>query len=134
MNSDCIKYVTSNTQLNFRYCEAFPAIKGAIQRVKREKERVEHKQDDKKSSKSSTSKSGLVSKVKSEAQRSTGSSTTSFTLQRTLSTAVPVNYDMYVVHPSLRTSLPLHSLLFCEIKLASFDFTIRILTLFNTGI
>ena len=64
------------------------------QRVKREKERVKHKQDDEKSSKSSTSKSGVDSKVKSDVPRSTGTSASSFTLQRRLSTAVPVNYDM----------------------------------------
>ena len=57
-----LKYSTylNASLLNFRYCEAFPAIKGAIQRVQREK-RVKHKNDDKKSSKSS-SKSGLNQK------------------------------------------------------------------------
>ena len=97
------------TSLNFRYCGAFPAIKGAIQRVKKEKERVEHKNDDKKSSKSS-SKSDLVSKVKSDVRVSTGTSTSSFTLQRRLSTATPVKYDMYVVFKLKRFLLSLHSL------------------------
>ena len=83
--------------LNFRYCEAFPAIKGAIQRVEREKKRVKHKNDDKKSSKSS-SKSGLVSKVKSDVPVSTGTSSKSFTLQRRLSTATTVKYDMYLMN------------------------------------
>jgi ribosomal protein L9 len=77
----------------FRYCEAFPAIKGAIQRVKREKDRVKQKIDDKKSSKAS-SKSDLESKMKSDVMSSAGTSSKSFTLQRRLSTATPVRYDM----------------------------------------
>ena len=88
-----ISYVSTNVILhNCRYCEAFPAIKGAIQRLEKEKKRVQHKNGDKKRSKAS-SKSGLVSKLKSNVHVSTG---TSFTLQRRLSTATPVRYDMYV--------------------------------------
>ena len=85
--------------LNFRYCEAFPAIKGAIQRVQREKKRVQHKNDDKKSSKSS-SKSDLESKAKSDSSSavSTGHSSKTFTLQRRLSTATTVKYDMYLMN------------------------------------
>ena len=79
----------------FRYCEAFPAIKSAIQRVQREKDRVKQKSNDKKSSKSS-SKSDLESKKKSDvaSASSAGTSSKSFTLQRRLSTATPVRYDM----------------------------------------
>merc|ERR1711871_85705 len=64
----------------------------------REKERVEHKNDDKKSSKTSSTKSGLVSKGKSDVTVSTGTSSTSFTLQRRLSTATTVKYDMYLMN------------------------------------
>ena len=65
---------------NLRYCEAFPAIKGAIQRVQREKDRIKQKNDDNKSSKSST-KSDL--KTKSDVTASSaGTSSKSFTLQR----------------------------------------------------
>ena len=79
----------------FRYCEAFPDIKSAIQRVQREKDRVKQKRDDKKSSKSSL-KSDVESKTKSDvaSASSTGRSSNSFTLQRRLSTATPVRYDM----------------------------------------
>ena len=79
----------------FRYCEAFPAIKGAIQRVKRERDRVKQKNDDKKSS-NSYSKSELESKTKSDVTSvsSAGRSSKCFTLQRRLSTATPVRYDM----------------------------------------
>ena len=76
----------------FRYCEAFPALKGAIQRVQREKDRAKQKSYDKKSS----SKSELESKMKFDvaSASSAGSSSKSFTLQRRLSTATPVRYDM----------------------------------------
>lgn len=82
---------------NFSYCEAFPAIKSAIERVMREQDRVKKKNEEKKSSKSS-SKSGLVSKVKSDVAVSTGTSSTSFTLQRRQSTATSVKYDMYLMN------------------------------------
>ena len=58
---------------------------------------MKHKNDDKKSSKSS-SKSDLVSKVKSDVPVSTGTSSKSFTLQRRLSTATTVKYDMYLMN------------------------------------
>ena len=79
----------------FRYCDAFPAIKGAIQRIQRENNRVIQKSEDKKSSKSS-SKSDLELKTKSDVASaySVGTSSKSFTLQRRLSTATPVRYDM----------------------------------------
>ena len=77
----------------FRYCEAFPAIKGAIQRVQREKDRVKQKNDDNKSSKSST-KSDSKTKSDVASASSAGTSSKSFTLQRRLSTATPVRYDM----------------------------------------
>ena len=56
---------------------------------------MQHKNDDKKSS-TSSSKSGA--KVKSEVPVSTGMSSKSFTLQRRLSTATPVTYDMYLMN------------------------------------
>ena len=92
-----LKAINSLILLNFRYCEAFPAIKGAIQRVEKEKKRVQHKNDDKKSSKAS-SKSGLKSEVTSDVPVSTGLSSKNFTLQRRLSTATPVKYDMYLMN------------------------------------
>ena len=69
---------------------------GAIQRVQREKDRIKKWTNGKKSLKSS-SKSD--SKVKSDvaSASSAGTSSKSFTLQRRLSTATPVRYDMYVV-------------------------------------
>ena len=81
--------------LHIRYCEAFPAIKGAIQRVQREKDRVEQKKDDKKSSKTEREKSTKTTR-----------STKGFTLQRRLSTATPVKYDMYVVIEPLLVLIP----------------------------
>ena len=78
-------------------CHAFPAIGRAIQRVMREKKRIKQKNDDKKSSESS-SKSGLVSKVKSVVPVSTGISSSNFTLQRRLSTATSLKYDMYLIN------------------------------------
>ena len=83
--------------LNIRYCEAFPAIKGAIQRVKREKDRVKQKGDDEKSSKSS-SKSALESKTKPDVVSASTKGTKDFTLQRRLSTATDVKYDMYLIN------------------------------------
>ena len=80
----------------FRYCEAFPAIKGAIQRVQREKDHVKQKSNDKKSSNSST-KSDSKTKSDVASTSSAGTSSKSFTLQRRLSTATPVRYDMYAV-------------------------------------
>ena len=77
----------------FRYCEAFPAIKGAIQRVQREKDRIKKKNDDNKLSKSST-KSDSKPKADVTSASSAGTSSKSFTLQRRLSTATPVRYDM----------------------------------------
>jgi hypothetical protein len=82
------------------YCEAFPEIKGAIERVKREVNRM-RQNNDKKPSKSS-SKSGLVSRVKSYApsqapNTGTSSLSSTFTLQRRLSTATSVKYDMYLM-------------------------------------
>ena len=77
----------------FRYCEAFPAIKGAIQRVQREKDRIKQKNDDNKSSKSST-KSDSKTKSDVASASSAETSSKSFTLQRRLSTATPVRYDM----------------------------------------
>ena len=78
-----------------RYCDAFPDIKSAIQRMKREKDRVKKKSDNKNSSESS-SKSDLESKRMSSTGISSKSfaSVKSFTLQRRLSTATPVRYDM----------------------------------------
>ena len=76
-----------------RYCEAFPEIKGAIQRVQREKDRIKQKNDNKKSSKSST-KSDSQTKSDVTSTSSAGMSSKSFTLQRRLSTATSVRYDM----------------------------------------
>ena len=82
------------------YCESFPEIKGAIQRVKREAKRVQQIKD--KTSSKSISKSGLVSRVQSRAPSQaptmgTPSSSSSFTLQRRLSTATDIKYDMYLM-------------------------------------
>ena len=78
------------------YCESFPEIKGAIERVKRETKRVQQMKD------KTSSKSGLVSRVKSRAPSQaptmgTPSSSSSFTLQRRLSTATDIKYDMYLM-------------------------------------
>jgi len=89
------------------YCESFPEIKGAIKRVKREAKRV---QQNKTSSKSSL-KSGVVSRVKFRAPSqapTTGissSSSSSFTLQRRLSTATDIKYDMYLMSLSKMNKL-----------------------------
>ena len=56
------------------------------QRVEKEKKRAQHKNNDKKSSNTERAKS-----------TNTARSTKGFTLQRRLSTATPVKYDMYVV-------------------------------------
>ena len=90
------------------YCESFPEIKGAIERVKREAKRVQ--QNNNKTSSKSTSKSGLVSRVKSRAPSQAptmgmSSSSSSFTLQRRLSTATDIKYDMYLM--SLSTMMKL---------------------------
>ena len=80
----------------FRYCDGFPAIEDAIQRVQRENDRIKEKNDDNKSSKSST-KSDSKTKSDVASTSSAGTSSKSFTLQRRLSTATPVRYDMYAV-------------------------------------
>jgi len=90
------------------YCESFPEIKGAIQRVKREAKRVQQNKD--KTSSKSTSKSGLVSRVKSRAPSQAptmgmSSSSSSFTLQRRLSTATDIKYDMYLMSLSKMNKL-----------------------------
>ena len=83
----------------FRYCEAFPSIKSAIQRVKREQNRVKEMNNNKESSKLS-SKSDLESKTELDvaSASSTGMPFTNFTLQRRLSTATDVKYDMYLMN------------------------------------
>jgi len=89
------------------YCEAFPEIKYAIERVKRENKRVQQNDDDKKSSISSL-KSGLISNVKSHAQSAaptTDMSSSGFTLQRRLSTATDIKYDMYLISLSTMVNL-----------------------------
>jgi len=78
------------------YCEAFPAIKDAIERVKRERKSEHH------STKKKTLKSTRKSRSPSS-KRTTTSSSGTFTLQRRLSTATSVNYDMYLL--SLSTIL-----------------------------
>ena len=90
------------------YCESFPEIKGAIERVKREAKRVQ--QNNNKTSSKSTSKSGLVSRVKSRAPsqaptKGMSSSSSSFTLQRRLSTATDIKYDMYLMSLSKMNKL-----------------------------
>ena len=100
--------VQASNLLNLRYCDAFPAIKGAIQRVKREENRVQY---DTSPSKNRSSKSRAT--TRSNQSRATTRSnqsraTTGFTLQRRLSTATPVNYNMYVA--GSRENI------FCDIK------------------
>ena len=65
--------------------------------TEREKNASSRRMTKKKSSKSS-SKSGLVSKVKSDIPVSIVSLSSSFTLQRRLSTATTVKYDMYLMN------------------------------------
>jgi ankyrin repeat protein len=77
------------------FCQAFPQIKGAIERVKRQKERTHH---DKKNSYKSSAKS----KVKSSPQNPSSST---FSLQRRLSTATPIKYDMYLLSVSKMLNL-----------------------------
>jgi len=68
------------------YCEAFPEIKGAIERLQRERKRVQQKNKKSSSSKSDITSSRAVS------------SNNSFTLQRRLSTATLSTYDMYLIN------------------------------------
>ena len=86
-----IRYFDNSTCLliflHFRYCEAFPAIRGAIQRILREEKRVKHQNVDTTSS-----------KTKREESTRTTRSTKDFTLQRRLSTATTVKYDMYLMN------------------------------------
>ena len=66
------------------YCKSFPEIKQAIKRIKREMVRT-HQNNDKKSPKVSTAGT---------------SSSSSFTLQRRLSTATDIKYNMYLMNVS----------------------------------
>jgi ankyrin repeat protein len=77
------------------YCKAFPEIKGAIKRVKREAGRVQRKITDK------TSRETRCTKTSTETKKKTNG----FTLQRRLSTATPVKYDMYVLNVSTMFAL-----------------------------
>jgi len=71
------------------YCKAFPEIKGAIERIKREAERNQGRTRERKSDESVEATKG----------------TTSFTLQRRLSTATDIKHDMYLM--SLSTIMKL---------------------------
>ena len=53
---------------------------------------------DKKKTSKSTSKSGLASSVVKSRATSTSRSTNTFSLQRRISTATPVKYDMYLLN------------------------------------
>ena len=68
------------------YCQSFPEIKGAIRRIERENNRL------------------LGTMSSTETARST-TTTKMFTLQRRLSTATPVKYDMYVLNVSTMFTL-----------------------------
>jgi hypothetical protein len=72
------------------YCNAFPEIKASIKRITREVKRVQHNDKNKSLNKSFVPKLSHVLHPKSEPSNS-------FTLQRRLSTATPVKYEMYLM-------------------------------------
>jgi ankyrin repeat protein len=94
----------------FSYCDSFPEIKGAIKRIQRQ-ENCTYESSPQMSSSvgttTTTTRSTTTtrkSRINSSLHAST-STTKSFTLQRRLSTATPVKYDMYLMNISKMISL-----------------------------
>ena len=78
------------------YCESFPEIKGAIERVKREIRQAQGGEKTSTTTTKETRPTGTVASTKG---------TKDFTLQRRLSTATDVKYDMYLLRLSTMMKL-----------------------------
>jgi hypothetical protein len=70
------------------YCESFPEIKGAIERVQRETRQAQGGEKTSTTTTKETRPTGTVASTKG---------TKDFTLQRRLSTATDIKYDMYLM-------------------------------------
>jgi len=78
------------------YCESFPEIKGAIERVQRETRQAQGGEKTSTTTTKETRPTGTVASTKG---------TKDFTLQRRLSTATDVKYDMYLLRLSTMMKL-----------------------------